>query len=55
VGTPSAVSASDHYGFVAEDLGAFSVAGTAFALKAKESNDTLAVGSTGDVMLVEVP
>ncbi len=54
-GPPSLVSASDGYGFVAVDIGAFAVAGTVHALTAKESDDTLAVGSAGDVMLVEVP
>jgi hypothetical protein len=32
----------------------FSVAKTAFALTPKARNDSLFVGSTGDVMLVEV-
>jgi hypothetical protein len=53
--TPSTVNATDHYAFVAEDIGALSVGKTAFALKVKESNDVLSVGSTGDVMLVEMP
>jgi hypothetical protein len=48
------VNATDHCDFVAEDLGAFSVAKTVFALTAKESNDALFVGLTGNVMLVEV-
>jgi hypothetical protein len=41
--------------FVAGDIRAFDVAGTAFALTLEESNDSLSVGSTGDVMLVEFP
>jgi hypothetical protein len=51
---PSKVSATDYCDFVAEDIGAFSVANTVFALTANESNDALSVGSTGDVMMVEV-
>jgi hypothetical protein len=54
VGTPFAVRATDPYGFAVENIGAFSVAKTAFALTAKESNDSLFVGSTGDAMLAEV-
>jgi hypothetical protein len=54
VGTPSEVSATDPHGFAAEAIGAFSAARTAFAHTAKESNDSLFVGSTGDGMLAEV-
>jgi hypothetical protein len=42
------------YSFVAEDLGAFYMAKTVFALTGKESNAPLSVRSTGDVMLIEV-
>jgi hypothetical protein len=54
VATPSAASAADPCGFVAEDIGAFCVAKTVFALKAKASNDVLFVGSTRDGMPVEL-
>jgi hypothetical protein len=56
LGTPPSVNSTDHYGFVAEDIGSFAVGGTAFSLKAGPSNDgPLAVGATGDVALFEVP
>jgi hypothetical protein len=54
VGTPASVNATDHFGFVAEDIGAFSVDGQTLHLHAGPHNDDLALGTTGDVTLLEV-
>jgi hypothetical protein len=56
LGTPGTQSTSDHYGFVAEDIGSFAAGGTVFALKPGPSNGQppLAVSATGDVSLFEV-
>src|SRR5262249_29691987 len=48
------VGGTDHYGFVAELIGAFSVGGTAFPLHAGPDNDVCDVGATGDVTVREV-
>lgn len=54
------ISGGDHFGFVAQEIGAFNVNGIAFKLKAGHSNDTsvldthLMVGATGDVTIHEV-
>jgi hypothetical protein len=50
----------DHFGFVAQEIGAFSVNGVAHKLTAGHSNDTstsdshLSIGATGDVTIHEV-
>jgi hypothetical protein len=55
LGTPDSTSATDHYGFVAEQVGLLSVGGTAFALHAARHNDgPLVVGATGDLDLFQV-
>jgi hypothetical protein len=54
IGTPASVNATDHFGFVAEDIGAFSVHGQTLNLQAGPHNDDLALGTTGDVTLLEV-
>jgi hypothetical protein len=54
LGTPASVSASDHYGFVAEQIGSLSVSGTAIPLKAGAHNDNVSIGVTGDLNLLEV-
>ena len=48
--TPS----SNHYGFVAEQIVAFTLGGTSYKLHAGSGNDDIAIGSTGDVTLLEV-
>jgi hypothetical protein len=50
------VGGSDHYGFVAQQIGLLSVGGTAYPLKPGAGNDLagLAVGATGDVRVREV-
>jgi len=53
LGTPS--TSGDHFGFVAEEINAFSVGGVAYKLKAGPSNDSVSVGDTQDVTLLEVP
>jgi hypothetical protein len=45
---------TDHDGFVAEKIGAFSVGKTVFAFTPKESSYAMSVGSTSGVMPVEV-
>jgi len=53
LGTPDAVNNTDHFGFVAQQIGSFKVGGTVFPLLAL-ANDDLAVGATGDLRLREV-
>jgi hypothetical protein len=50
------VGGSDHYGFVAQNIGVVSVGGTAYPLKVGAGNDLagLAVGATGDLRVREV-
>src|SRR5262249_37927341 len=48
------VGGADHFGFVAQQIGTFSVGGTIIPLKGGPHNDDLAVGSTGDLRLREV-
>ena len=43
-GTPGAISATDRFGFVAEQIGSFKANGLALALKPGASNDTFALG-----------
>jgi hypothetical protein len=54
LGTFSTVNSTDHYGFVAEEIGSLSIGGFAFALKAGPSNDAFAIGDTQDVSVREV-
>jgi len=56
LGTPGATSGTDHFGFVAEEVAAFSLGGTTYKLKKGPSNDgPRAIGTTGDLTLFEVP
>jgi hypothetical protein len=54
LGTFSAANSTDHYGFVAEEIGSLSIGGFAFALKAGPSNDAFDIGDTQDVSVREV-
>jgi hypothetical protein len=54
-GTPPSVSATDHFGFVAQEIKAFSVHGVSFALQPGPGNDEFNVGTTGDLTLHELP
>jgi hypothetical protein len=46
--------ATDHYGFVAEEIGKFSLGGTDYAPQARPRNDDIAIGATADVTLLQV-
>jgi hypothetical protein len=54
LGTPASVNNEDQFGFVAQEIAAFSVGGVAFKLNSGPDNDNLPVGDTGDVNLFEV-
>jgi hypothetical protein len=54
LGTPNSVSGSDHYGFVAQQIGSIKVGGTTIALAAGASNDNHVVGETTDLNIHEV-
>jgi hypothetical protein len=54
LGTPAFVNNQDQFGFVAQEIAAFSVGGVAFKLNPGPGNDNLPVGDTGDVNLLEV-
>jgi hypothetical protein len=54
LGTFSTVNSTDHYGFVAEEIGSLSIGGFAFALKVGPSNDAFDIGDTQDVSVREV-
>jgi hypothetical protein len=54
LGTPNSSSTTDHYGFVAQQLGAIKVGGTTVALAAGASNDNHIVGETTDLNVHEV-
>jgi hypothetical protein len=47
------VSANDHFGFVAEQIGSFTVAGVAIPLSSGAHNDNRNIGLTGDVTIHE--
>ncbi len=49
----TAVNPNDHFGFVAEQIGSFTVAGIAIPLLSGAHNDNRALGSTGDVTIHE--
>jgi hypothetical protein len=53
-GTPVSTSGTDHYGFVAQQIGAIKVGGTTIALAAGASNDNHVVGETTDLNIHEV-
>jgi hypothetical protein len=53
-GTPASASAGDHFGFVAQRIGALIIGGSAFVLGVGPSNDNLTVGATTDVSVHEV-
>lgn len=53
-GTPAAVDATDHYGFVAQHIGALTVGRTQFRLNRGPDNDDFALGTTGDFRLREL-
>ena len=55
LGTPSTISGTDHFGFVAEEIGAFSIGGTVFKLTPGALTDLagLPVGATGDMLVRE--
>lgn len=53
-GTPASVSATDHFGFVAEQIGALKIGGSAIALAAGLHNDNHNVGETSDMTVHEV-
>jgi hypothetical protein len=56
LGTPAGVDPNDHYGVVAELVHSFTVDGTTtLPLAAGPGNDAFALGTTGDVGLLEVP
>ena len=49
LGTPSSVSSTDAFGFVAQYIVSFSEGGIALHLKPGAHNDDLALGATSDV------
>ncbi len=53
-GTPASVNSTDHYGFVAEQIGSLTIGTILTALAAGPHNDNLAVGETSDMKLHEV-
>ncbi len=54
LGTPAFISATDHFGFVAEKIGSLRIGGKAIALTAGPHQDDIALGHSGDVRLHEV-
>jgi len=57
LGTPAAVNAADRFGFVAQEIAAFTIAGTTIKVTSGPGNDLagLPLGATSDVHLREVP
>ena len=53
-GTPNSVSNTDHFGFVAEQIGAVKIGGSAIALTAGAHNDNRFAGHTTDVNIHEI-
>ncbi len=53
-GTPDGDNSTDHFGFVAQQIGALSVNGVGIALTPGPSNDNIPLGTTGDFNLHEV-
>ena len=53
LGTPDAVSTTDHFAFTASKIGAFTLGTTPITLNAN-ANDDLPVGTSGDVRIREV-
>jgi hypothetical protein len=53
-GTLPAVSNTDSFGFVAQEIGSMSVAGTVIPIQAGPDNDNRMIGVTGDVTIHEV-
>jgi hypothetical protein len=53
-GTASAVNPDDHFGFVAEQIGSFTVAGVPIPLLNGAHSDNRTIGTTGDVTIHEV-
>jgi hypothetical protein len=53
-GTPAGDDPDDHYGIVAQFVQSLTVGGTAIALRAGPTNDDIALGTTGDMQLLEV-
>jgi hypothetical protein len=54
LGTPDSVNSTDHYGIVAEQIGAVSVGGVAVELQFGAHNDVKEVGITNDVTVREI-
>lgn len=48
------IAGGDHFGVVAQGVGAVSIGGSLLVLKAGKGNDDLAVGITGDFCVNEV-
>ncbi len=53
-GTPKSTSSTDHFGFVAQQIGALKIGGIAIVLTAGQSNNSLRVGETTDLTVHEV-
>jgi hypothetical protein len=53
-GTPVSVNSTDHFGFVAEQVGLVKIGGNAIALAAGPHNDNFVVGETSDITVHEV-
>jgi hypothetical protein len=47
-------SKGDHFGFVAEQIGAFKAGGNKLTLILGPGNDTSPIGSSGDLHLLEI-
>lgn len=56
IGTPNSQSSTDHFGFVAQQIGTLKVGALSFGLKSGAANDmtAIAVGLTGDLSALEV-
>jgi hypothetical protein len=54
MGTPSSVSSTDHFGFVAEWVKSLKVHGVQIPLQPGPHNDDLTIGTTGDVTVLEI-
>jgi hypothetical protein len=53
-GTPESLAGQDHYGFVAEQIGALSNGGKIFVLNTARNTDGRILGRTGDATLHEI-
>ena len=53
-GTPNSVSTTDHFGFVAQQIGAFKAGGFVIHLRSGPNDDNFGIGGTPDVSIHEI-